>query len=230
MALEPDLSNLAPTRVEYTCPMHPEIVRDAPGSCPICGMALEPRTVTLEDQPNPELVDMTRRFWIAAALGLPVFLLTMGDMVLGMGLGGRIDMDVTNWIGLVFATPVVLWAGWPFFERAWASIVNRSPNMFTLIGMGVGAAYLFSAAGTIAPGLFPEGFRVHGRSWCSSARCWSCARAAGRRRRSSSSSDWRRRPRACCATAVKKTSRCSTSWSATRSACVPARKCRSTAS
>ncbi len=162
MALEPDLSTVPATRVEYTCPMHPEIVRDAPGSCPICGMALEPRTVTLDEQPNPELADMTRRFWGAAALGLPVFVLSMGDMVLGMGLGGRVDMRVTNWMGLVLSTAVVLWAGWPFFERAWASIVNRSPNMFTLIAMGVGAAYAFSAAGTIAPGIFPEGFRVHG--------------------------------------------------------------------
>ena len=148
--------------VEYTCPMHPEIVKDGPGSCPICGMALEPRTASLDDQPNPELVDMTRRFWIGAALGLPVFVLAMGDMLLGMGLGGRIHPQVSNWVGLVFSTPVVLWAGWPFFERGWASIVNRSPNMFTLIAMGVGAAYLFSAAGTLAPGLFPAGFREHG--------------------------------------------------------------------
>ncbi len=148
--------------VEYTCPMHPEIVRNGPGSCPICGMALEPRTATLDDRPNPELVDMTRRFWLGAALGLPVFLLAMGDMLLGMGLGGRIDPQVSNWIALVFSTPVVLWAGWPFFERGWASIVNRSPNMFTLIAMGIGAAYVFSAAGTLAPGLFPEGFREHG--------------------------------------------------------------------
>ena len=162
MALEPDLATAQPFRVEYTCPMHPEIVRDAPGSCPICGMALEPRTVTLDDQPNPELIDMTRRFRIGAALALPVFVLAMGDMVFGMGLGGRIDMRLTNWIGLVCSTPVVFWAGWPFFERGWASIVNRSPNMFTLIAMGVGAAYVFSAAGTLAPGVFPEGFRVHG--------------------------------------------------------------------
>jgi Cu+-exporting ATPase len=162
MALEPDLAAMPAMRVEYTCPMHPEIVRDAPGACPICGMALEPRTVTLEEGPNPELVDMTRRFWIAAALAIPVFVFAMGDMVLGMGLGGRVDMRVTNWIGLVLSTPIVFWAGWPFFERGWASIVNRSPNMFTLIAMGVGAAFLFSAAGTIAPGIFPEGFRVHG--------------------------------------------------------------------
>ena len=162
MALEPDLSTVHSTRVEYTCPMHPEIVRDEPGACPICGMALEPRTVQVAEMPNPELVDMTRRMWIAALLGLPVFALAMGDMVLGMGLGGRVDMRMTNWIGLVCATPVVLWAGWPFFERGWASIRNRHANMFTLIALGVGAAYLFSAIATVAPGLFPPGFRAHG--------------------------------------------------------------------
>jgi Cu+-exporting ATPase len=148
--------------VIYVCPMDPEVRQDHPGGCPKCGMALEPETVALEEGPNPELVDMTRRFWIAALLGLPVFLLAMGDMLLGMGLGGRLDMRASNWIGLAFATPVVVWAGWPFFHRARASIVNRSPNMFTLIAMGVGAAYLFSVAGTIAPGIFPDGFRVHG--------------------------------------------------------------------
>ena len=146
----------------YTCPMHPEIVRDAPGACPICGMALEPTMPSLDEGPNPELVDMTRRFWIAAALGLPVFLLAMGDMVLGMGLGGRLDVRWTNWLGLVLATPVVWWAGSPFFERAWASALNRSPNMFTLIALGVGAAYLYSAAATLMPGLFPAGFQMHG--------------------------------------------------------------------
>jgi Cu+-exporting ATPase len=142
--------------------MHPEIVRDHPGSCPICGMALEPRTVSLTDVENPELTNMTRRFWIAALLGLPVFLLTMSDMVLGMGLGGRIDPRAANWVGLVCSTPVVLWAGWPFFQRAWASVVNRHANMFTLIALGVGAAYLYSVAGTVLPEMFPEGFRVHG--------------------------------------------------------------------
>ena len=147
---------------EYTCPMHPEIVRDGPGSCPICGMALEPRVATLDDGPNPELTDMTRRMWIGMALGLPVFVLAMGDMVLGMGLGGRVDMRVTNWIGLAFSTPVVLWAGWPLLERGWASITTRNANMFTLIALGVGAAYVFSVAATIAPHLFPDGFRVHG--------------------------------------------------------------------
>jgi Cu+-exporting ATPase len=162
MALEPDLSTAPALRVEYTCPMHPEIVRDQPGACPICGMALEPRTVGVEDAPNPELLDMTRRFWIGGLLGLPVFALAMGDMLLGMGLGGRINPQVSNWVGLIFSTPVVLWAGWPFFVRGWASIRNRSANMFTLIALGVGAAYGFSVAGTLAPDLFPEGFRVHG--------------------------------------------------------------------
>jgi len=162
MALEPDLPPVPARRVEYTCPMHPEIVRSEPGSCPICGMALEPRTVGLEEAPNPELVDMSRRFRVSAVLGFPVFALAMADMLPGAGLGGRIDVRVTNWVGLLLSTPVVLWGGRPFFERAWASIVNRSPNMFTLIGLGVGAAYAYSVAATVAPGWFPEGFRMHG--------------------------------------------------------------------
>jgi len=162
MALEPDLASAPMLRTEYTCPMHPEIVRDEPGSCPICGMALEPRTVSLDDAPNPELVDMTRRFRVSAMLGLPVFVLAMADMVLGAGIGGRVDLRVTNWVGLVLATPVVLWGGWPFFVRGWASLVNRSPNMFTLIALGVGAASAYSVAATVVPGWFPEGFRMHG--------------------------------------------------------------------
>jgi Cu+-exporting ATPase len=159
MALEPDLSTVI-GRVEWTCPMHPEIVRSAPGSCPICGMALEPRTVGLDDAPNPELVDMTRRFKASLLLGLPVFVLAMSDM-LGLRLAPFLNMQVTNWVGLVCSIPVVFWAGWPFFERMWASIVNRHANMFTLIGLGVGAAFGFSAAATIAPGIFPHSFR-HG--------------------------------------------------------------------
>src|SRR3954463_6066279 len=146
----------------YTCPMHPEIVRDAPGACPICGMALEPRHVTAEDVPNSELADMTRRFRIAARAAGPVFVLSMGDMLLGPGLGGRVGVGAANWIGLAFGTPVVLWAGWPLLERGWQSIVTRNLNMFTLIAIGVGAAYLFSVAATIAPGAFPAGFRMHG--------------------------------------------------------------------
>jgi Cu+-exporting ATPase len=148
--------------VEYTCPMHPEIVRSSPGSCPICGMALEPRTITLDEPENPELTDMTRRLRIAALLGAPVVAAAMGDMLIGPGLGGRIDMRIVNWMGLVLSTPVVLWAGWPFFERAWASILNRSANMFTLIALGVGAAYAFSVGATVAPGVFPEGFAMDG--------------------------------------------------------------------
>jgi len=163
MALEPDLSDPAAlTKVEYTCPMHPEIVRDEPGACPICGMALEPSLVALEDVPNPELVDMTRRLWLAIILGAPVFALTMADMIGAGGLMRAIGMRTVNWIGLALATPVVFGAGWPFFVRAWASVKFRSPNMFTLIAMGVGSAYVYSAAGTIAPGIFPGGFRVHG--------------------------------------------------------------------
>ena len=162
MALEPDMSNPAAlTKLEYTCPMHPEIVRDAPGPCPICGMALEPRTVSTLDAPNPELVDMTRRFRIAAVLAAPVFIVTMADMIGG----GRLAMTrgaLVNWMGLALSTPVVFWAGWPFFERAWTSLVNRSPNMFTLIALGVGAAFGYSAVATVAPGLFPDGFRMHG--------------------------------------------------------------------
>ncbi|MDQ3068559.1 MAG: cadmium-translocating P-type ATPase [Acidobacteriota bacterium] len=146
----------------YTCPMHPEIVRDGPGDCPICGMALEPRTVTLDDAPNPELVDMTRRFWIGAALTLPVFGLAMSDMVLGPGLGGRLDLRIVNIVLMALSTPVVWWAGWPFFARMWASVVNRSLNMFTLIGIGVGAAYAYSAAATLVPDAFPHGFTMHG--------------------------------------------------------------------
>ena len=152
----------APPGTLYTCPMHPEIVQDHPGACPKCGMALEPMTPTLDEGPNPELVDMERRFRIAAIVAAPVFVLAMADMVLGAGLGGRVDIGWVNWLGLALATPVVWWAGWPFFERGWASVVNRSPNMFTLIALGIGAAYAYSAAATLAPSLFPEGFRMHG--------------------------------------------------------------------
>jgi Cu+-exporting ATPase len=138
---------------EYTCPMHPEIVRQGPGSCPLCGMALEPRTATALDDDNPELADMTRRFRIGLALTVPVFALAMGGMLRSFSLQG--------WIEMALASPVVLWAGWPFFVRMWASFVNRSPNMFTLIGIGTGAAYAFSVVATLAPGLFPPSFRGH---------------------------------------------------------------------
>ncbi|HMM65097.1 MAG TPA: HAD-IC family P-type ATPase, partial [Mesorhizobium sp.] len=150
-----------PAGTQYTCPMHPEIVRDKPGDCPICGMALEPMGVpTGEEGPNPELVDFTRRFWISAALALPLFVLAMGPMV-GLPFRDWIGERVAVWIELALATPVVLWAALPFFKRGWASLVNRSPNMWTLISLGVGAAYLYSLAATLFPGLFPHQFRGH---------------------------------------------------------------------
>ena len=148
--------------VDWVCPMDPEVVSDRPGACPKCGMALEPRVADLTDAPNPELAQMTRRFWIGVVLGAPVFLLTMGDMLTGGALGHRLGTGWVNWIGLVLATPVVVWCGWPFFARMWQSFVNMSPNMFTLIGIGVGAAYGYSVVATIAPALFPSGFRMHG--------------------------------------------------------------------
>ena len=159
MALEPEVVAAAPAAVEYTCPMHPEVVQEAPGACPACGMALEPRAVTPAEAPNPELTDMTRRFRIAAAFGLPVFLTAMTEMLAGAG-ALPLSRTASNWLQLLCAAPVVIWAGRPFFERGWASVVNRSPNMFTLIALGVGAAFLYSVAATVAPGLFPAGFRM----------------------------------------------------------------------
>jgi Cu+-exporting ATPase len=134
--------------LRYTCPMDPEVISDRPGACPKCGMALEPIVTSaahLDDAENPELVDMRRRFWISVALGAPVFLVTMADMIVGGGLVHRIGIGLVNWLELALATPVVWYCGWPFFERLWRSVVNRSPNMFTLIGLGVGSAYLYSA-------------------------------------------------------------------------------------
>jgi Cu+-exporting ATPase len=144
----------------YTCPMHPEVQQDHPGSCPKCGMALEPMAVSLEEGPNPELTDMSRRLWIGCLLTVPVFFLAMGGMIPSWQ--SLVD-SVPGWVQLVLVTPVVFWCGWPFFLRAWDSMTNVSPNMFTLIALGVGAAYLYSLAATLAPGLFPEGFRMHGR-------------------------------------------------------------------
>ncbi|MCL4765129.1 MAG: heavy metal translocating P-type ATPase [Hyphomicrobiaceae bacterium] len=141
----------------YTCPMHPEIRQVGPGSCPICGMALEPELVTAETAPNPELADMTRRFWVGLALALPVFVLEMGGHL--TGLTHWLGQQTSNWLQLLLATPVVLWAGWPFFERGWQSLVTRNLNMFTLIAIGTGMAWLYSVVGTVAPGLFPETFR-----------------------------------------------------------------------
>jgi P-type Cu+ transporter len=158
MALEPTQPSSATERIEYTCPMHPQIVRDRPGSCPICGMALEPRTLTA-GAANPELVSMTRRLWVGAILTLPLIAVMVSDVVPGHPLQGLLQGRLLGWIELALATPVVLWGGWPFFERGWASIVHRSLNMFTLIAIGSGAAYLYSLAAVIAPGLFPSTFR-----------------------------------------------------------------------
>jgi Cu+-exporting ATPase len=147
--------------VEYTCPMHPEIVQRGPGSCPICGMALEPRVLSvIETGPDPELVSMTRRFWVSAALTLPLLAIAMGGMFRAGAQHGA-SPGFGRWVELVLAAPVVLWGGWPFFERGWQSIVRRSPNMFTLIAIGTGAAFLHSLLATIAPRLFPASFRGH---------------------------------------------------------------------
>jgi Cu+-exporting ATPase len=158
MALEPGMPQ-ATTRTEYTCPMHPEIIRPGPGACPICGMALEPRTVAATEEENPELQDMTRRFWISLTLTVPLLAIAMIDMLPGMPVERALPGGWLPWIELFLATPVVLWGGWPFFQRGWGSIVNRSTNMFTLIAMGTGVAYLFSATATIFPRIFPASFR-----------------------------------------------------------------------
>src|SRR4030088_1737609 len=149
-----------PEGMVYTCPMHPQIRQIGPGSCPICGMALEPEVASLDAPPNPELADMTRRFWIGLALSVPPVVLEMGGHLVGGH--GLVDPIQSNWIQLVFATPVVLWAGWPFFVRGWQSLVTRNLNMFTLIAMGTGVAYVYSLIGTIAPDIFPVTFRGHG--------------------------------------------------------------------
>jgi P-type Cu+ transporter len=159
MALEPVSVTPPKQKIEYTCPMHPQIVRDAPGNCPICGMPLEPRTVSLSQEENPELVDMLRRFWVSAVLALPLFAIGMSEFIPGAPLARLVPMSGVNWIELALATPVVLWGGWPFFVRAWESVVNRSPNMFTLIGLGVSVAYVFSLIATLWPQILPVTFR-----------------------------------------------------------------------
>ena len=160
MALEP--VDVAPvSRTEWTCPMHPEIVRDAPGSCPICGMALEPRVVTI-DESNPELDDMTRRFWWSTAITTPILAFMISEFVPGRPLQRMLPHGWMNWVQLALATPVVVWGGWPFFVRGWTSVLNRHLNMFTLIALGVGAAFAYSVVATLAPGLFPDSFRMMG--------------------------------------------------------------------
>jgi P-type Cu+ transporter len=173
MALDPETPAPRATKTEYTCPMHPEIVRDQPGACPICGMTLEPRTATVEED-NPELRDMTRRFWIGLALTVPLLAIAMGTMLWAQILMIGVDVHFGNriigwpltsilpWLELVLATPVVLYCGWPFFQRGWASIISRSTNMFTLIAMGTGVAYFFSVVATLFPQIFPASFRTMG--------------------------------------------------------------------
>src|SRR5208282_426527 len=156
MALESVAPSQPVSKTEYVCPMHPQIVRSEPGNCPICGMTLEPRVVSVGDEPSPELADMTRRFWISVALTVPLMLIEMSGMMAGRGV---IPAAARTWIELALATPVVLWAGWPLLVRGWESILNRSLNMFTLIGMGVGVAYGYSLFAALFPNLFPDSFR-----------------------------------------------------------------------
>ncbi|MBI5074516.1 MAG: heavy metal translocating P-type ATPase [Nitrospirae bacterium] len=160
MALEPAEPNAGVIKAEWTCPMHPEIVRDAPGNCPKCGMALEPKTITADEEESPELLDMTRRFKVSAVLTMPLVTLVMGGMIPGLSLIlDTVPHAIRKWLELVLATPVVLWGAWPFFVRGWQSVITRNPNMFTLIGLGVGVAYLYSIVAVLFPGLFPKSFR-----------------------------------------------------------------------
>jgi Cu+-exporting ATPase len=161
MALEPEVP-AATTRVEYTCPMHPEIVRPAPGNCPICGMALEPRTVTAQEEDNPELLDMTRRFWISLALTAPLLAVAMAEMLPETPVQRILPNGWLPWVEMILATPVVLWGGWPFFQRGWTSIANRATNMFTLIAMGTGVAYVYSLVATVFPQAFPASLQGMG--------------------------------------------------------------------
>src|SRR5216684_1613949 len=147
-------------KTEWTCPMHPEIVRDGPGSCPICGMALEPMMPTGEDAANPELRDMTRRFWVAVALSVPLLAIAMTEDVGKPMLDAVLTPQLAVWVQLILGTPAVVWAGAPFFRRGWASIVNRRLNMFTLIALGTGIAYLYSLVAALVPGIFPASFRT----------------------------------------------------------------------
>src|SRR3984885_12217546 len=162
----PSIAPPAPnvTGVIYTCPMHPQIRQVGPGNCPICGMTLEPVKTTAEVGENYQLTDMRRRFRVGFALTLPVFVLEMGSHIPALGMHGLVSPQVSTWIQFALSTPVVLWAGWPFFQRAWASIVHRSLNMFSLIALGTGSAYVYSLFATFAPGLFPTGFHGMGSS------------------------------------------------------------------
>ncbi len=162
MALEPDPQLFPSAQTQYSCPMHPEVTQSTPGSCPICGMALEARSVSVIEVDNPELSNMLRRFWISTALTIPVFLLAMSEMIPGRPTHGLIAIGTLQWIQFLLATPVVLWGGWPFFQRGWQSVVHRSPNMFTLIALGTGASYVYSLVAITLPGAFPLAYRGQG--------------------------------------------------------------------
>ncbi len=161
MALEPEVPLAAVVSTQYVCPMHLQIVRDAPGACPICGMALEPRDIIAEEK-NPEMDDMTRRFWVSSVLALLLFVMAMAAEMAPESMHGLISPRVLQWLELMLATPVVLWGGWPFFKRGWSSIVNRYLNMFTLIALGVGVAWIYSVVATLTPGIFPEALLMKG--------------------------------------------------------------------
>ena len=158
MALEPLTMTAPSTRTQYTCPMHPQIIREEPGNCPICGMTLEPMTVTVNEA-NPELDSMTRRFWVGAALTLPLLAIMVSDLLPSHPIQRLLQGPTLGWVELAFASPVVLWGGWPFFQRGWASIVSRNLNVFTLISIGAGSAYLYSLVAVFMPQLFPASFR-----------------------------------------------------------------------
>jgi len=160
MALEPADAPATTSRMEYVCPMHPEIVRPAPGECPICGMALESRTIALEEGPNTELVDMTRRFWVATVLAVPVFVSAMLAEFAPELIDSLISPRIRQWLELILATPAVIWGGWPFYVRAWRSVVTWNLNMFTLIGLGVGVAWIYSVVATLAPDIFPASVKM----------------------------------------------------------------------
>ncbi len=228
--------------VEYTCPMHPEIVRAGPGACPICGMALEPRAVEAGEGRNLELEDMTRRLRVGLALSAPLFLIGMSDLLPGQPLQHLVSPGWLAWAQLLLASPVVLWAGWPFFQRGWVSVRTWQLNMFTLIAAGTGAAYLFSLAVTLAPGLLPETLRSHGgaagllrgRRGDHHARPAGAGAGAPGPGGDPGSAAGAARPGAqdrarSSATARSRTSRSRTSPPATSSACVPGRRCRSMA-
>lgn len=161
MALEPEGLPVVASKVEYTCPMHPEVVQDHPGSCPKCGMALEAKTITIEEK-NEELIDMTRRFWICAVLALPVFILAMTADMMPALLPDVLSMQAVQWIEFVLATPVVLWGGWPFYQRAVQSVISWNLNMFTLIGLGVSVAWIYSMVALLVPGIFPPPMQMEG--------------------------------------------------------------------